>query len=401
MRPLRWLLMLLLGVGVALAIAAVVLRLLGMPSYEVALRPFEVAGTPEERAHGKALTAVLCRRCHFDRDLRGLAGAALEDAPPRLGRIFAPNLTRDLETGLGSWSLPEVAWMLRTGIHPRSGELTVPVMPRWPRMADADVAAIAAFLASDDPWVAPREVRVPRTEPSFYATWLGFSRWEPHPYPTAAIARPPISDPIAYGQYLVDDVYQCGGCHRDAQDDPFTIDPKAPGYLGGGAPMRDAAGEGVHAANLTPAGLRDWTVDDLRVALVDGFRPDGSLVRWPMPRHLGLGTAEVEAIWAYLRELPPVSRSVLRAPRRVVGERMDAGRHVYERLGCPSCHGHDGADLRAVAEHFDDDAAIAAFVRNPGQRDPWSTMPAWRDRVSDEELSALVAHLRALAATGS
>jgi len=88
----------------------------------------------------------------------------------------------------------------------------------------------------------------------------------------------------------------CTGCHRpDFAGGPLSGIPDAPP-----AP----------APNLTPGGpLVSWTRDDFARALRTGRTPHGRTLaaEW-MPRtSLGQATdEEVDAMWLYLKSLPPV-----------------------------------------------------------------------------------------------
>jgi hypothetical protein len=78
------------------------------------------------------------------------------------GIVYPANLTPDVETGIGSWSVEEVVQMIQTGVDKHSGQ-TLPVMP-WPSYANIereDATAIAEYLLSLPPvrHQVPRNVR--------------------------------------------------------------------------------------------------------------------------------------------------------------------------------------------------------------------------------------------------
>src|SRR5690606_5295782 len=175
---LRLLLWATVGVGVLLALGAGALALLPMPTYDVPTVPLDAEPTPARLERGKRLVSMLCRRCHYDGATGALTGRPLPST--RLGKPSAPNLTRDPEGGIGAWSPGELAVLLRTGIHPKTGVLVPPpFMPRWPRLADDDLVAIVAFLRSDDPWVAPHAEEPPPTQYSLVARYRALSSWSP------------------------------------------------------------------------------------------------------------------------------------------------------------------------------------------------------------------------------
>ena len=95
-----------------------------------------------------------CAGCHTPGAIAGrpdpdraLAGSAIGFALPGGGVVYPKNLTPDLETGLGHWSLEDLARAVRQG-QSRDGRVLYPVMP-WPSysvLSDSDARAIAAYL---------------------------------------------------------------------------------------------------------------------------------------------------------------------------------------------------------------------------------------------------------------
>jgi hypothetical protein len=127
----------------------------------------------EQLSRGKYLVGLLgCGSCHSDGALVGnpvegrlLAGSQtgiaftspFVDKNP--GVIYPPNLTPDMETGLGTWSINQLVQMVRMGTTDHSAR-SIPVMP-WPAFSNItspDALAIAAYLKS----LAPVRHQVPR-----------------------------------------------------------------------------------------------------------------------------------------------------------------------------------------------------------------------------------------------
>lgn len=61
------------------------------------------------------------------------------------------------------------------------------------------------------------------------------------------------------------------------------------------------------AANLTPAGIGNWTEADFFHAIRTGKRPDGSVLNSFMPwaTFRNMTDDELRALWLYVRSLPP------------------------------------------------------------------------------------------------
>tara|TARA_R110002096_G_scaffold86020_5_gene198348 strand:- start:12410 stop:13021 length:612 start_codon:yes stop_codon:yes gene_type:complete len=106
-----------------------------------------------------------CGSCHTNGALEGdpdqermLAGSdigiaytsPLDNQHP--GVVFAPNITPDVETGIGGWDVAQVVRAIRQGSG-RHGDAASLVMP-WPgyaRLSDEDAMAIARYLKSIEP----------------------------------------------------------------------------------------------------------------------------------------------------------------------------------------------------------------------------------------------------------
>lgn len=116
------------------------------------------AQDPVER--GRYLAIIMdCSGCHTPGALTGkpdmgrfLAGAMAGFGVPGAGVFYPPNLTSDVETGLGSWSAKDIIKAVRTGERP-DGRMLSPVMPymSYAKMTDEDAAALAAYLKSLPP----------------------------------------------------------------------------------------------------------------------------------------------------------------------------------------------------------------------------------------------------------
>jgi mono/diheme cytochrome c family protein len=71
----------------------------------------------------------------------------------------------------------------------------------------------------------------------------------------------------------------------------------------------------IRTANLTPdkaTGIGTWSGDDFARAMAEGVRPDGKRLypAFPYPYYARVSREDVDAIYAYLRTLPPVANAV-------------------------------------------------------------------------------------------
>lgn len=143
------------------------------------------AADKETVARGRYMVELLgCGSCHTDGALFGeadmqawLAGSSIgiaysnpmKSADP--GVVFPPNLTPDVETGIGGWSRDRVAAAIRAGAG-RHGRGAILVMPwqAYAKLTDDDVYAMVDYLKSIDPIrrVTPENVPPGRQTPHDY-----------------------------------------------------------------------------------------------------------------------------------------------------------------------------------------------------------------------------------------
>lgn len=376
----------------------------GIPTYPTGNVQTKVEITPEKVARGKKYATLLCASCHMDPTTRQLTGKRLADLPAEFGVAYSKNITQDPVKGIGSWTDGELIYLLRTGVT-RTGAYTPPYMVKLPHLSDDDLESIVAYLRSDDPQLAPRAVDPPGvSQPSFLTKVLTHTVFKPLPYPAHRIETPPATDKVAYGRYLSSGL-GCYACHSADFKTVNEMEPeKSAGFMGGGNPTPDQNGEVVPAANITfdeETGIGRWTEAELARALRAGIRPDGSILVYPMEAHPELTEEDCAALYAYLQSVPKL-RNKVEKPVRKVPATADAGQKIYIKYGCTSCHGANGvgvADLRQAAEHYPDDAAIEAWIKNPSATKPETKMPSWDGVIAQDEYPALIAYVKQLGRT--
>jgi mono/diheme cytochrome c family protein len=130
----------------------------------------------------------------------------------------------------------------------------------------------------------------------------------------AAAPLPALADDaqIARGRYLVT-LSGCSDCHTPGA---LLGSPDMERYLGGSDVGFAIPGAGVFVGeNLTPdrdTGLGAWTDAQIVAAIRTGKTPEGRQLSpvMPYPALSHLSDADAQAIVAFLRSLPPVSRQV-------------------------------------------------------------------------------------------
>ncbi len=157
-----------------------------------------------------------CLNCHRPDPADASAKADLPSggAPLKtpIGTLFPPNLTPDLETGIGKWSDLDFVNALERGLSP-TGDHAIPAFPytSYALMRTEDVLDIRAYLMSLEPVKAadkPDDIPLPFFLRRGVGLWnylgLPAAKWQPDPQQTASWNR---------GAYLVNGPGHCAQCH--------------------------------------------------------------------------------------------------------------------------------------------------------------------------------------------
>jgi mono/diheme cytochrome c family protein len=264
------------------------------------------AQTPVERGAYLVNSIVACGNCHTPMGPKGplpgmeLAGGTVFDEKPFTAH--ASNITPDKETGIGAWTDAQIAKAIREGIRP-DGSLIGPPMPieLYRGISDSDLAAIVAYLRTVKPVankVAKSEYRMPL--PPNYGP------------PVTSVAEVPRGNKAKYGAYLAGPLGHCIECHTPMAGPGQRDYQKSTGA--GGFELRGPWGLAI-AANITPhreTGIGKWTDAQIKRAITQGVRADGSPLNPPMAYayYARISAEDMEALVAYLRSLKPVNNPV-------------------------------------------------------------------------------------------
>jgi len=314
-RVLRWsvrsvLLVVVLAMGALLTMGRPLL--FGPKARAVSARTFEV--TEARLARGEYLVEGVahCFQCHSPHDMarpdlpivEGMRGAGWHmDSAPGLGNVVAPNITPDVETGIGAWTDDEIARAIREGVS-RDGTALFPIMPyqNYRHMSDEDLASVVVYLRT----IAPVRNELARTSLEFPLSRIVNTM----PVPLEeSVAEPAGSE---RGAYLVE-LAECRTCHTPAvQGQPIE------GLTFGGGFMFKAVGMDtpVHSANITfdPSGIAHYDYALFDEAMRTGRLP-GRQLSGVMPyAHLSMLTDEdMRAIFDYIKAQPGVRHRVSNA----------------------------------------------------------------------------------------
>jgi mono/diheme cytochrome c family protein len=259
------------------------------------------AQSPVERGKYLVDTVMTCHNCHTPMGPNGpqfdkaLSGGLRFNEPPF--DVTGSNLTPDPETGLGKWSDADIKKALRDGVKP-DGTQIAGVMPTafYKVITPGDLDGIVAYLRSLPP--VTNKVRDP-----IYKMQI------PHqvfPGAEQQMSDAGMSDKLKRGYYLVT-IAHCMECHT-----PFGSPGSGIDYgnsLGqGGREFRGPWGVSV-SRNITPSktkGIGDWSDADIKRAITQGVRKDGTKLKPPMgyPYYGRMTDADLDAMVAYLRTVP-------------------------------------------------------------------------------------------------
>jgi mono/diheme cytochrome c family protein len=271
------------------------------------------AETAAERGFYLVNTIMACGNCHSPRDAEGrtisdkaLSGGLKFTTPAFVAT--APNITPDVETGIGGWSDAEIKRALVEGMRPDHGRLAgVPlaaIMPAnfYRALLPDDLDAIIAYLRSIKP------VRNEVQEPVYK---LPVHR-DAYPDAEAGFNKLMLTDPVRRGAYLVT-IGHCMECHS-AWSRGVSDFKNGLGRGGRVFPAREGSPEGTPpsvAANITSdpaAGIGAWSDAEIARAITHGIARDGRPLKPPMAYsfYAGLKDTDLADIIAYLRTVPPL-----------------------------------------------------------------------------------------------
>ena len=167
---------------------------------------------------------------------------------------------------------------------------------------------------------------------------------------------------VERGKYLANHVMICMDCHS-TRDWAYFAGPMKPDSLGMGGEIFDQSmgfPGSIHAANITPSGIGDWTDGEVFRAVTTGVRKNGKPIFPVMPYHNygKVDPEDIEAIIAYIRTLPPIEHKVLDSEydfpmnfiihtipekaepvkRPSPSDRIAYGKYMVRSASCGECH---------------------------------------------------------------
>ena len=216
-----------------------------------------------------------------------------------VGTFRTPNITPDVKTGIGRYTDPELARMLRYGVRP-DGTAMLPFMP-FANLSDEDLTALISFLRAQQ----PVEHAVRTQEPNALGYVMKAFVVAPRG-PTEPIRPQVTPEPTAaYGRYLAHSVANCVGCHTKTDLRTGKVD--GPLFGGGSAlPSHINSSETFVPPNLTPdprwGWINGWSESAFVARLRAGRVHQGSPMPWAAFQRMT--EDDLRAIYRYLQSVP-------------------------------------------------------------------------------------------------
>lgn len=343
-----------------------------------------------------------CSGCHTPQGGLPFAGGLALDTP--FGKIVAPNITPDRDTGIGTMSDDDFVAALQDG-RGHNGKRLYPAMPypAYTKMSRDDILAMRSYFKTVEPVknaVESNQLPFPfniRLALVFW-NWLNFSpgRYQPNPQKSAEWNR---------GAYLVEGPAHCGTCHT-----PKTM-------LGGdkaATPLAGATLQGWFAPNITTNvhnGIGSWSKQDLVTYLKTGANAY-TLASGPMSEAVTHSTSQMTdedlaAIATYLKDSGVPSDGAKPAPVAASDKAMRVGAAIYKD-SCAACHKDDGSGelhlfpklAGSALVQSNDPTTLAHIVLNGARAVSTAgaptapAMPSFDWRLKDDQVGAVLTYIR-------
>jgi mono/diheme cytochrome c family protein len=323
---------------------------------------------PAEIALGAYLArAGDCAACHSVPGKPDFSGGLPMHSP--LGTIYSTNITPDLETGIGRYSLQDFEQALRKGIAPRHRLYPAMPYPSFAKTSDEDIRALYAYFMHG---IAPVHRDPPKTALPFPFDQRWAIRLWNLAFLDSGVYRFDAGHDARWnrGAYLVQGLGHCGACHT-----PRGIAYEEHGYTQGSHRyLTGGINEYWFAPNLSGAsasGLADWSQADLAQFLKTG-RDARRMAFGPMTQVVTeslqyLDEGDLQAIAVYLKSLAPndtpgtflpESQARPSATWLATGDVQVPGGGLYANF-CAKCHDANGRGAPGKAPAL----ALSAAVR--------------------------------------
>ena len=264
-------------------------------------------GVADESQRGEYLFHISgCALCHTEKGGQALAGGRAIET--EFGTLYSPNITPDVQYGIGRWSDADFLRALKTGIAP-DGRYYFPAFPytSYARMTRRDALAIKAYL-----FLQPTKAN--ENKPHDLPWYLSFNMimgvWRYFNF-DSGLSSNNITASKNRGAYIAAALAHCAECHTPRN------------YLGGLRSDMEYAGtmsgpDGKSVPNITAdkkTGIGRWSKSELKAYLRRGEKPDGDFAGGIMAEVIDNGLnrltdQDLESLVNYVMTIPPVVNPV-------------------------------------------------------------------------------------------
>lgn len=341
-------------------------------------------------------TAGDCTSCHTAPGGKPFAGGL--KMANQFGYLLTPNITPDMETGIGAYSKDEFFRVLHDGVNKKDQDL-YPFMPyeAYTKVTRADSDKIYDYLRT----IPAVSNRIDRNHLDFpFNIRTSMIVWRELFFKAGSYKPDPTQSAVwNRGAYLVEGLGHCSSCHSPRNLMGAIKDSKA--YTG-------SVIDGWYALNLTSnplTGLGKWSIEDIATYLKTGSYKDKTAVLGPMAEvvHNSTGKmtdADTLAMATYLKTIP--SNSSLSEDRKKVDATHLAGARLYID-NCGGCHQSSGRGISGVIPPLAGNPVVMAeqpnniikvMIRGIQQRGGYIAMPSFAAKLNNEEILEISNYVR-------
>jgi mono/diheme cytochrome c family protein len=284
-----------------------------------------------------------CMGCHSVPDGAAFAGGRGVETP--FGVVYAPNLTPDPKTGIGTWS-PGEFWRAMHHGRSKDGRLLYPAFPypSYTRLTREDSDALYAYLRTVAPVEQPNRAHALRFP---YGTQAAVAVWRALFFrPGGFVDDPGRSAQWNRGRYLVQALGHCAACHSARNALGAT---RLNAEFAGGL-MPDESWYAPSLASPDEAGVQAWKRDDVVALLKNGISGNAT-VSGPMAEVVFDSTQyldgkDLDAMAQYLADIAvrPLEQGEFEAAS---ADAMKRGEALYGNH-CAACHGGKGQGVEGI-----------------------------------------------------
>jgi mono/diheme cytochrome c family protein len=264
--------------------------------------------TEQRIRRGEYLTngILMCFTCHSPRDttkpgfppIETKKGAGVILYDKKEGRMVAPNITPDKETGAGEWSDDMLARAVREGVGHDGRALSLPMYwSSFRELSEEDLASVIVYLRT----IPAVKNKLPKRRLPAEREKRLQERSRPLLTP---VESPDLSNMLTRGRYYIKTA-DCVGCHSGGK--------RLAGLFGGGNKVDNYYDTSyVFSPNITPheTGLKGWTpeifINVIRTGKGGILKP-----RMPWVAYKNMTDEDLTAILMALQKLHPVNHKVV------------------------------------------------------------------------------------------